>query len=221
MINEKTISTGSYFALMIDEKTGAKKYFSSKNFRPDSYRRHLANQASGSSIPASLEMNYVSITTKDITLSKSDGDLSSSSPLELARVAVGSVTENDFYSTWTTTIPSGIGTTASSGISSVTSQTEFTLNDASNFRVGDRILVPGQFVERRITAKSGNDITINSPFSGIVTDDDNLIQLITQVMLVYNGTASLNTGFASSIASLIAKKSANEKLIITHKLEYL
>lgn len=83
-----------------------------------------------------------------------------------------------------------------STVSSASSDTVFTLVSASGFKIGDRIQIkiPGSFLDRKISAKSGNIITVSESIGMTLTSGIEVITKCTQIGLIRDGSSGANTG---------------------------
>lgn len=83
-----------------------------------------------------------------------------------------------------------------STVASASSNTQFTLVDANGFAVGDRIQIriPGNYLDRKVSAKSGNIITVSESIGSTLTSGIEVITKCTQVALIRDGSSGLDTG---------------------------
>jgi hypothetical protein len=151
------------------------------------------------------KFNYIAFFSNESEISTED---TISSKSELFRIAVTPVRSNQNLII-SYTIPSD-KYCPNSTVSSASSNTQFTLVSATGFIVGDRIQIriPGNYLDRKISAKSGNIITVSESIGMTLTSGIEVIVKCSQVGLIRDGSSGANTG---SLAFLFPENFAKKE----------
>ena len=149
--------------------------------------------------------NYIAFFSNDLDISSED---TIGAKTELFRIAVTPTRSNQNL-----IIPYTISSSQycpNSTVSSASSNTQFTLVSASGFAVADRIQIriAGNYLDRKVSAKSGNIITVSESIGSTLTSGIEVITKCTQVALIRDGSSGANTG---SLAFIFAEDFAKKQ----------
>jgi len=151
------------------------------------------------------KFNYLAFFSNESEITDEDTIASKS---ELFRIAITPVRNNQNLII-TYTIPADKYCPYST-VSSASSNTQFTLVSATGFKVGDRIQIKisGNYLDRKISAKSVNIITVSESIGMTLTSGIEVITKCTQIGLIRNGSSGANTG---SLAVLLPENFAKKE----------
>jgi len=188
--------------------------FALHNATATEFLENICKHLTGESTP-NLTISHCGISTGYDTPNQS-----SSLQLEIGRVAVSSKTRNGTLVTVTSNFDFSDGNTLQTAISSASSSTVFNLSSVIGLSIGDRLRITldtGQ-EERKIQSISGNQITLATGLSKTPSLNNIAEQMISRLHLIANGTLTLNSGSAISLAPYIRTKSSTQSILITHTI---
>lgn len=187
-----------------------------KNLTPQIFTDDIKNLLKN--ITSNLEIKYVSVSTAFDPPTKGQ----SVPTLEIGRV-LPTITDSNGKLVYSAEFGNTVFT-IKTNITSIVNSQNFLVNSVSGLQVGDRINVAigGAFNDinqRKITAITGTQITVNSPFP--INPDlgtNTCRQMISRLYLIYGNTATpaLNTGKLCSSTQLITFKETTTNLYTKH-----
>lgn len=184
--------------------------FYKKNKTPDQFKTDLISLVTGTASP-NIEITNIALSTNPDDITNN-----ATSSLNISRLAVNEPTINNFSINYLHTFGNEIANTKKTTISTITSQTQFTVANITGFRVGDGLILKGK--KAKIQGISGSTITLAQAFPITISVSDTIEQLICRVELLYDTGLTLDVGKLISVAKLETTKNSSEIIKVQHKI---